>query len=311
MRPAESALATGTPLRNLPFRAPAPAYNPAKRTSMKSRTPITLTLTLAAAALAILAPAQPAAKPADAVPSNHELAAITQRGTMLAAYDQAAWHATDAVQLTHPPAGKVVRYIARQTANGWTVDFGRLSPDGAKFLTAYEAVQTSDPAHFAVSQFDPEREDTGFNLFAARAIDLALKNFSPPASHAYNIAVLPGGANGNLVYVYPAQTKDGVYPYGGDARFFASPDGLTLYEKRQLHKTILESIPAQLPQGTTPAAGYHTHVLTTVPEDTDVFLVLSRQPRIPEYITAGAHVYKIDIDGTIHVDPTDAPPPTH
>ena len=42
-----------------------------------------------------------------------------------------------------------------------------------------------------------------------------------------------------------------------------------------------------------------------------MFLVLSRQPRAPEYISAGGHVYKIDIDGTIRVDPTDAPPPPH
>ena len=107
-------------------------------------------------------------------------------------YDQAAWHATDAVKATHPPTGKIVRYIARQTAIGWTVDFGRLSPDGTKFLTAYEAIQTEAPTHFAVGKFDPEREDTGFNLAAARAIDLALKDFHG-ANVPYNVAVLPGG----------------------------------------------------------------------------------------------------------------------
>jgi hypothetical protein len=205
----------------------------------------------------------------------------------------------------------VVRYIARQTATGWTVDFGRLSPDGTKFLTAYEAVQSDAPTHFAVGMFDPEREDTGFNLFAARAIELALKNFTGVAGYPYNVAVLPGGTRGNLVYLYPAQVKDGVYPYGGDTRFFVSPDGLTLYETRQMHKDILESVPAQLPQAATPAAGYHTHVLTNMPEDTDVFLVLSRQPRMPEFIGAGGHIYKIDTDGTIKIDPADAPPTPH
>lgn len=244
-------------------------------------------------------------------PSDQELAAITQRGVMLAAYDQAAWHATDAVEATHPPAGKVVRYIARQTATGWTVDFGRLNADATKFLTAYEAIQTDAPTHFAVGQFDPAREDTGFNLFAARAIDLAIKNFSGVANTPYNIAVLPGGTRGNLVYLYPAQVKNGVYPYGGDARYFVSPDGTTIYEKRELHKTVLESTPAQVPKDATPAAGYHTHVLTDLPEDTDVFLVLHRQPRVPEYITAGGHTYVINTDGTITTDPPNAPPPPH
>jgi hypothetical protein len=266
-----------------------------------TRLPLTLAL---AASLAVPACGQSAPRPSDS-----DLAAITQRGTVLAGYDQAAWHATDAVMATHPPAGKVVRYIARQTATGWTVDFGRLNPDATKFLTAYEAVQTGSPTNFAIGQFDPEREDTGFNLAAARAIELALKDFRGVANRPYNVAVLPGGAKGNLVYFYPAQVKDGVYPYGGDARYFVSPDGATIYEKRQLHKDVLESIPAQLPQGTTPAAGYHSHVLTNLPEDTDVFLVLTRQPRLPEYIAAGGHTYKIDVDGAITVDPTGVPPP--
>jgi len=260
-----------------------------------------------AAVLATPARSQSSPTPAP-IPAQQELAAITQRGTVLAAYDQAAWHATDAVEATHPPAGKVVRYIARETATGWTVDFGRLNADRSKFLTAYEAIQTDAPTHFAVGQFDPEREDTGFNLFAARAIDLALQDFRGVANQPYNVAVLAGGANGNLVYLYPAQVKAGVYPYGGDARYFVSPDGTKLYEKRPLHQSVMESIPAQVPKGSTPAAGYHTHVLTDLPEDTDVFLVLSRQPRMPEYIGAGGHVYKVEIDGTITVDPADAPP---
>ena len=76
-------------------------------------------------------------------PSKAELEAVTARGVLLAEYDQAAWHATDAVQASHPPEGKVQRCIARKTAMGWVVDFGRLNPGQDKFLVAYEAVQTS------------------------------------------------------------------------------------------------------------------------------------------------------------------------
>ena len=61
--------------------------------------------------------------------------------------------------------------------------------------------------------------------------------------------MLPGGTRGNLVYLYPGQVKDGVYPYGGDFRYFVSPDGATIYEKRQMHKSVLESVPAQIPKG--------------------------------------------------------------
>lgn len=219
-----------------------------------------------------------------------------------------------------PAAGKVERGIARQTATGWTVDFGRLNADSTKFLTAYEAVQTDAPNHFAVGQFDPEREDTGFNLFAARGMELALRDFGS-FTRPYHIAALRTGSAGILIYLYPAPTpeqrQDGVYPYGGDVRYLVSPDGTSILDKQPMHKDILESVPAQIPQipqipnGPAPAAGCHTDALSDGPEDTDVFLVLSRQPRVPEYVSAGGHMFKIDTDGTITVDPTNAPPIPH
>jgi hypothetical protein len=47
------------------------------------------------------------------------------------------------------------------------------------------------------------------------------------------------------------------------------------------------------------AGGYHTHVLSDVPEDTDVMLVLTRQPRVPEIVGAGGYIFTIAVDGTI------------
>jgi hypothetical protein len=38
--------------------------------------------------------------------SREQLAEITGRGRLLAEYDQAAWHATDAVMATHPKGGQ-------------------------------------------------------------------------------------------------------------------------------------------------------------------------------------------------------------
>jgi hypothetical protein len=254
------------------------------------------TLVIAVAALLAL----PACGQSSPKPSDSDLAAITDRGILLAGYDQAAANATDAVQATHPPDGKVTRYIAHKTDAGWVVDFGRLNEEHDKFLVAYEAVQTGGP-FFHVSTLEPEREDTDFNLAADKAISLALKDFVAAEKRPYNVAVLPAGAEGLFVYLYPAQVKDGVYPYGGDARYLVSPDGSSIVTKRQLHKSVLESTPADLPKSTKPAAGYHSHVLSALPEDTDVFLVLSRQPRMPEYVGAGGHVFEIDTDGKIKI----------
>jgi hypothetical protein len=43
-------------------------------------------------------------------------------------------------------------------------------------------------------------------------------------------------------------------------------------------------------------AGYHTHVLSDVPEDTDVLLVLTR---VPEFVATSKYLYTISIDGNI------------
>lgn len=51
--------------------------------------------------------------------SPEELAQITERGRALYAYDQAAWHATDAVVATHPNRGKTAaRSPGRPTPGG-------------------------------------------------------------------------------------------------------------------------------------------------------------------------------------------------
>ena len=156
--------------------------------------------------------------------SDAELAAITERGVLLAEYDTAAWQATHAVKTAHPVEGRVGRYIARKTEAGWVVDFGRLDKTEIKFLVAYEAVQVASPARFEVRGFDPTREDTGWNLGAAKGIETAMRDFGR-ASRPYNIAVLPAEHESMYVYLYPAQVKAGVYPLGADVRYRVSRDG--------------------------------------------------------------------------------------
>jgi hypothetical protein len=230
-------------------------------------------------------------------PSPAELAEITARGRMLAAYDTSAWHATDAVQALHPVEGTVRRYISKQTINGWVVGFGRLNDVADKFLVFYEATQAEDPHHFIVKTYDPPQEDVGFYFHSARAIDIALRDFLGP-SRPFNVAVLPAISDQLFVYVYPAQTDKRVFVLGGDARYLISPDGLTVVEKRQMHKTILEN---KVPdEGVKMEAGFHTHVLSDIPEDTDVFYVLTRKPAVPEYVASLKHkVFVVNVDGTI------------
>jgi hypothetical protein len=231
-----------------------------------------------------------------------ELAAITERGRALAEYDAAAWHAMDAVKMANPKTAEGQTSIGKQENGKWTVAFGILNADKSKFLIGYEAEQLAKPEEFTVKKNEPALEDEGFYLFAARALDLASADFGR-TNRPYNVAVLPVTGTKDqqellYVYFYPAQTKAGIYPLGGDARYLVSADGMKIIEKRQMHKAVVDAAPAK---GKKTAAGVHSHIRSDVPEDTDVLHVLQQDPPVPEMIVTPHFVYEVASDGMIRV----------
>jgi hypothetical protein len=58
------------------------------------------------------------------------------------------------------------------------------------------------------------------------------------------------------------------------------------------------------PPGSQLEAGTHTAVLADLPEDTDVFHVLIRTPRVPEYVMTDHFAYRIETDGKINFQGT-------
>ncbi len=114
------------------------------------------------------------------------------------------------------------------------------------------------------------------------------------------MAVLPAPEQQLFVYVYPAQTQARVYPLGGDARYLVSADGTKILEKRQMHQTIIENPPSS--KGKKLVAGFHTHVLSDAPEDTDVFHVLTQDPQVPEMVASPDFLYQVTADGTIRIE---------
>ena len=229
--------------------------------------------------------------------SDSELAAITVRGRRLAEYDTASWHATDAVLALKPAQGAVGRYIAKKSEAGWVVVFRKFNEAKDAFMVAYEATQGSDPRQFTVKTYDPPQKDSGFFYIAAKAIEISLQN-THLQDRPYNTCVLPLESGELYVYVLPAQTVTDVYPLGGDTRYLVSPDGAKILETRQLHKSILEG-KYTTPSGSKPAGGYHTHVLTDAPEDTDVFHVLRQTLPLPEAVGTRSGVYIVQADGSI------------
>jgi hypothetical protein len=230
-------------------------------------------------------------------PPDPAWAGITARGRMLAEYHSAARHATDALLAAHPEHGSATIYVAKKTDAGWVVAFGRFNDPHDRFLVVYQATQGVTPDAFKIAQNLPPQEDADFFYRAAKAVEICGSDFHGD-KHRFDIAVLPAESNQMYVYIYPAQSVKGVFVYGGDVRYRVSADGSTIVEKRQMHKTILQ-YREDLGPGKTVVGGVHSHVLSDVPEDTDVFYVLIRIPRVPEAIGAGKHVYQVQVDGTI------------
>ena len=231
----------------------------------------------------------------DQPPATNKLDAITQRGRQLHAYDVAAWHATDAVMALKPENGSFTTYIARRNGTNWTVVFGKLNDARDKFIVVYEAVQDGTPESFKATKLDKVREESGFYVGATKAIQTAKTDFGK-ATRPYNAAVLPADGKDFFVYILPAQTEAGKFPLGGDVRYKISENGEKILEKRQMHRSIIEF---QAPPTVKAETGIHTAILDDIPEDSDVFHVLTRNLNLPELIVTNKFIYQVAADGSI------------
>ena len=236
------------------------------------------------------------------LPTAAGLAEITERGRMLAGYDAAAWHSTDAVKAAGASEAGLGRYVAKKMDSKWYVAYGKLNDSKDKFLIAYLATEGQTPDQFSVEKFDPPRSDDEFYLLGAKAIETALAAFSGE-KRPYNVAVIPANEGKWYAYVYPARTEADVYLVGVDVRYLISKDATTIEQARQLHKSVLEfKDPAKseaAKDGHQATMGIHNHILDDVPEDTDVFFAMTKRPAVPELIVTWEYTYLVLNDGTI------------
>jgi hypothetical protein len=228
-------------------------------------------------------------------PSGQELTEISVRGMALAEYDAAAWHGTDAVRALKPPPGAFQLYIARKKEKGWVVAFGRWDGAKSRFLIVYEALQNGSSTEYTAVKHEPPLEDRDVYLRAAKAFELAKAEFLGDAKpqRPYNLAILPTVSGDWYVYAVPAQTDLAVLPYGGDIRYTVTRDGTRVVDRRQMHKTVIEE------QTGRPYLGFHTHVLSNVPEDSDVFYALTRNATQGEWIATPKYIYQISPYGSL------------
>ena len=264
--------------------SPRAALDAASETRVKSA------WILVPAALCLTGAALPQEKPASPQP---DLAAISARGQALFAYDQAAARGTDALFALKPDPKGLAHYICEKTPSGWTILVPRWNQSHDQLEVVYEARETK--GKFVPRKLDQPAPADSHLVAMERALELATADFPAP-QRRYNMAVLPAPDAKIYVYLYPGQTRENVWPLGGDVRYTISPDGKTILEKRKLHNSLRDY---SIRDNQT--AGYHLHDVTDVPEDTDVFFVLNRKPSMPEIIGTSKTLFTIQKDGRIEL----------
>lgn len=193
-------------------------------------------------------------------------------------------------------------YVVVQAGSEWIVFFGRLTAARDTFYIAYSADKSAKDTAFTAAKISFSNPNTGDQLHAARATLTARAAFGR-TTRPYNVSVIPAGHGEWWVYIYPAQTVTTSWPLGGDERFRISEDGLHILERHRMHVSVLETpagVSPNSPAGYVPVGLYHTAIVDNRPEDTDVLAVLSRDPRVPEYVGVnGNKGFKIDVNGNI------------
>jgi hypothetical protein len=218
------------------------------------------------------------AKPAVPAVSEAEQQAIRDaaaRGVLIYAYDQAAWHGTDAMIAKLPDPGSKV--------GGWIVDGPAEAPELVFFDKDKAAPHSVFVADFRDGKMvssrvagagEPELSPERRRLIAARAAALdalKAKGFQRCSAQAMNTVVLPPVGPDNLIYVYllTPQPDMNTIPFGGHYRVAVGPDGKTGEIRPFTNSCIAMS--ARPPPGAKSAALVITHLLDPVPTEIHVF----------------------------------------
>lgn len=247
----------------------------------------------------LLALAALLAAPALATPSAAQLAAAKQaeaRGAQIYAYDQAAWHATDAWQEERSKYDLSAGDMADLGLKGYIVEpaeddmllttFFGIGKDGKRFAHARYWVRGSTVLR---GGFVKRGEDNSLSPLAMRLIDAreaalaqAIKDqISLCSRSSPNFVVLPPGADGIIsAYILTSTTVDGIYPAGGHFRYDYGAQG-KLVAQRPFMKSCFP-IDTRPKDGKAPVGIGLTHLLD--PQPTEIHVFVSYNIPVPLYV---------------------------
>jgi hypothetical protein len=240
---------------------------------------------------------------AQGAPTQSQLAEISARGRALAAYQRAAWMASSQLVATNPDLTSFQRYVAYRADSGWVVAFGRMNSERDTFYVSNIAIPAAVKGQRVDSLFEFQRftepgPDTDFLVRAVRAMDLAVAALGR-TTRAYSASAIPADKGDWFVYLTPAADVASVAPFGDDVRYRISADGERVLETHRMHVGLVEA-DRSAPEGAARlTAGRHRTALHDLPEDSDVYHVLTRRPQVPEVVTTRHYQYVIGVDGSI------------
>jgi hypothetical protein len=116
-------------------------------------------------------------------------------------------------------------------------------------------------------------------------------------SHAYGVIVAAYPWHDTVLTTYVFPDPDDETVLGGDVRVEIDADTGSIRGSQRLHNEVVPM--SGSPQNS--RASVLTAVRTCMPTETDVFMVLRREPRIPHIVIAEAWIYGIEPNGEVKV----------
>lgn len=199
-------------------------------------------------------------------------------GRQMYLYDQAAWHATDALaerfDLSAP--GDLRGYLVVPLDNGnlSTVFYGE-DESGLYEFARYEVAGSKVVGGGIVEATDKPRLAPMLQMMAdakAAAIDeLMRQDWRFCSQSQANTLILPPDAQGRVaVYFLTSTTENGVYPFGGHYRVDIAADG-SVAGARKFTNTCLNMQLQSGPEGETPVGLGVSHLLDDAPTEIHYF----------------------------------------
>lgn len=262
--------------------------------------PISALLALAAATLAV---------PAWADPTPAQLEAARQaeaRGAEIYAYDQAAWHSTDALQADLRKRGQSREQIFEQGMRGYVVE----PAEGGLLLVTYYGQK--DGRTWAMARywvlgsqvrkggFLTDEDDSALSPLALKLVEIRGKAIEAAIGQKaflctkgnLNVVVLPPRADGSIpAYAMSSSIESGVFPAGGHYLYVFDAGG-KLISSRAFSKGCINVDSRAVPKE---AAGYGlSHLLDPQPTEIHAFVSYNVPIKLFVIIEGSKDLWEID-----------------